>query len=78
MIEKLKSLTSSNIPFMDNLPSKYEIDSTDPLDSFMVAFIKIITDRSMDFTLDVKKGIHLATGVRTDFCEKILMFICHH
>ena len=35
---------------MDYLPNKNDIDSTDPLDSFMVAFVKIITDRSMDFT----------------------------
>jgi hypothetical protein len=49
VIEKLKSLTSTNIPFMDNLPRKNDIDSTDPLDSFMVAFIKIITEKSFDF-----------------------------
>lgn len=63
---------------MDNLPNKTDLDSTDPLDSFMVAFVKIVTDKSVDLNQDVKKGIHLATGTRTDFCEKILMFICHH
>jgi hypothetical protein len=55
VIEKLKQLTQFNIPFMEDLPKKSEIDSTDPLDSFMVAFIKIINDRSTDFSLEVKK-----------------------
>lgn len=37
-----------------------------------------MTDKSIDYTDEVKKGIHLATGIRTEFCENLLRFICHH
>jgi len=63
---------------MGELPAPDGMDSTDPLDSLMEAFVKITTDKATDFTEDVKKGIHLATGTRTDFCEALLTFICHH
>lgn len=63
---------------MSDLPSMDELDSTDALDSLMIAFVEIITEKNTDFTEEVKKGIHLATGTRTEFCEAMLMFICHH
>lgn len=62
---------------MGDLPTE-DLDSTDPLDSLMGAFCKIVNDKSIDFTEEVKKGIHLATGIRTGFCENMLTFICHH
>lgn len=74
----MKELTAVDIPFMADLPPMEELDSTDPLDSLMIAFVEIINQKSTDFTEDVQKGIHLATGTRTEFCEAILMFICHH
>jgi len=74
----LKLLTAHPIPFMGDLPFAGEMDSTDPLDSFIEAVFKIIEDKSIDFTDEVKKGIHLATGIRTEFCEHLLTFICHH
>lgn len=78
IIDKLKVLTAQPIPFMSELPSPEDLDSTEPLDSFMEAFAKVVADRSTDFTDDVRKGLHLATGIRTRFCENILTFICHH
>ena len=63
---------------MGELPSADEMDSTDPLDSLMCAFVKIITDKATDFTDEVSSGIHLSTGTRTEFCESLLTFICHH
>ena len=63
---------------MGELPPSEDMDSTDPLDSLMCAFVKIITDKAIDFTAEVKGGIHLATGTRTDFCDALLTFICHH
>lgn len=63
---------------MGDLPLASEMDSTDPLDSFIEAVHKIIEDKSIDFTEEVRKGIHLATGIRTDFCENLITFICHH
>jgi len=63
---------------MTDLPGPEFLDSTDPLDSFMEAFNKVVSDRSTGFTEEVKKGIHLATGTRTEFCESLLTFICHH
>ena len=54
------------------------MDSTEPLDSFMYAFVKIVNDKSINWTHEVRRGIHLATHTRTDFCEKMLTFICHH
>lgn len=54
IIEKLKALTQENLPFMGDLPTDEGLVSTDPLDSFMVAFIKIIGDRSLDFTSKVR------------------------
>lgn len=39
---------------MGNLPKDDELVSTDPLDSFMAAFMKIVSDRSMDFTKEVR------------------------
>lgn len=54
------------------------MDSTDPLDSFLEAFQKIVTSRASGFTDDVKRGIHLATGTRTEYCEALLSFVCHH
>ena len=63
---------------MGELPSADEMDSTDPLDSLMCAFVKIITDKSIDYNDDVRSGIHLATGTRTEFCNSLLTFICHH
>ena len=71
-------LTANDIPFMSELPSMDELDSTDPLDSLMIAFVEIVTAKNADFTEEVKKGIHLATGTRTEFCEALLKFICHH
>ena len=78
IIDKLKQLTANDIPFMGDLPPPEDMDSTDPLDSLMGAFVKIITDKAIDFTDEVRRGIHLATGVRTDFCDALLTFICHH
>ena len=78
IIDKLKKLTATDIPFMGELPKDDELVSTDPLDSFMSAFMKIVSDRSMDFTKEVRQGIHLATGTRTEFCEHLLTFLCHH
>jgi len=78
IIDKLKILTANPIPFMSELPHPDELDSTDPLDSFMEAFHKILSERATDFNEDVKRGIHLATGVRTRFCEALLTFVCHH
>ena len=63
---------------MGDLPSFDELDSTDPLDSLMIAFVEIINAKNTDFTEEVKKGIHLATGTRTEFCEAMMMFLCHH
>ena len=63
---------------MGDLPISTELDSTDPMDSFIGAAHKIMTDKSIDFTDEVRKGIHLATGIRTEFCENLLTFICHH
>lgn len=63
---------------MSELPSQDELDSTDPLDSLMTAFVEIINGKNTDFTEEVKKGIHLATGTRTEFCEAMLKFVCHH
>lgn len=31
-----------------------------------------------DFTDELKKGIHLATGTRTEYCEALLTFVCQH
>lgn len=78
IIAKLKQLTASDIPFQGELPPDDDMDSTDPLDSFMYAFVKIVNDKSINWTNDVRRGIHLATHTRTDFCEKMLTFICHH
>ena len=39
IIEKLKALTSKDIPFMGDIPKMKDIDSTDPLESFMIAFL---------------------------------------
>ena len=63
---------------MGELPPPEDMDSTDPLDSLMCAFVKIITDKAIDFTDEVKSSIHLATGTRTEFCDGVLTFICHH
>ena len=46
-----------------------ELVSTDPLDSFIVAFNKVIVDNSFDFNEEVRSNIHLATGTKTEFCE---------
>jgi len=78
IIDKLKQLTANDIPFMGELPPPEDMDSTDPLDSLMCAFVKIITDKAIDFTDEVKSSIHLATGTRTEFCDALLTFICHH
>jgi len=77
IISKLQQLTANDIPFMGDLPTE-DLDSTDPLDSLMGAFCKIVNDKSIDFSEEVKKGIHLATGIRTGFCENMLTFICTH
>ena len=37
-----------------------------------------MSDKSINYTEEVRKGIHLATGTRTEFCEHLLTFICHH
>jgi hypothetical protein len=71
-------LIANDIPFMSDLPPMDELDSTDPLDSVMIAFVEIITAKNTDFTDELKQGIHLATGTRTEFCESILKFVCHH
>ena len=78
IIDKLKELISNDIPFMSELPPMDELDSTDPLDSVMIALIEMITAKNADFTDEVKQGIHLATGTRTEFCESIMKFVCHH
>ena len=54
---------------MGDIPRKKDIDSTDPLESFMIAFLKIVDQKSYDFNDEVKKNIHLATGTRTEFCQ---------
>ena len=54
------------------------MDHTEPLDSFIEAVYKIMKEKSIDFTEEVRKGIHLATGIRTEFCEHLITFICHH
>ena len=63
---------------MSELPAPEELDSTDPLDSFIEAFQQIVDDRATDFTEEARRRIHLATGTRTDYCEALLTFICHH
>lgn len=63
---------------MGEIPRSRDIDSTDPLESFMMAFIKIINEKYYNFSEEIKKSIHLATGIRTEFCEYMLTFICHH
>jgi len=63
---------------MGELPPQEDMDSTDALDSLMCAFVKVINDRALDFTDEIRKGIHLATGTRTEFCESMLTFVCHH
>ena len=78
IISKLKVLTASDIPFQGELPPDDDMDSTDPLDSFMYAFVKIVNEKAINWTTEVRRGIHLATHTRTDFCEKMLTFICHH
>lgn len=54
---------------MGELPGAEELDSTDPLDSFMAAFTHVVSSRKYDFTEELRRGIHLATGTRTEFCE---------
>lgn len=71
-------MTAHDIPFQGLLPGADDLDSTDPLDSFMTSFVKIVEDRALDWTAEVKRGIHLATGTRTEFAEAMLTFICHH
>jgi len=44
----------------------------------MEAFNIIVTSRATDLTDEVRKNIHLSTGTRTEFCEALLKFICHH
>ena len=78
IIDNLRQLTKKQLPFMGDLPPPEQLVSTDPLDSLMTAIYQVIKDRSLDFTDEVRENIHLATGTRTDFCETILMFICHH
>ena len=63
---------------MNELPPFDELDSTDALDSLMMAFNEIITAKNTDFTDEVKKSLHLATGTRTEFYDAMLKFICHH
>lgn len=63
---------------MAELPPPEELDSTEALDSFMEAFHRIVNERAVNFSADVKKSLHLATGTRTEFCEAVLTFICHH
>ena len=54
IIDKLKELTSNDIPFMSELPPPDELDSTDPLDSLMTAFVEIVNAKNADFTEEVK------------------------
>ena len=54
-----------------------DLDSTDPLDSFIQSFYKVATEKTHDFSESYKKGIHLATGMKTEFCEAILSYIFH-
>jgi hypothetical protein len=63
---------------MCELPPAEELDSTDPLDSFLEAIQKIMSKGATDLNDEVRRGIHLATGTRTEYCEALLTFICHH
>jgi hypothetical protein len=71
-------LTAAPVPFMGRLPPPDELDSTEPLDSVMEAVAQIVKQRTVNFTDEVKRSIHLATGTRTEYCEALLKFICHH
>lgn len=63
---------------MSTLPPSEQLDSTDPLDSFLEAFDKVVQKRATDLTGELKRCIHLATGTRTEYCEAVLAFMCHH
>lgn len=78
IIDRLRALTAQRIPIMGELPPESELDSTDALDSLLVAFEKIVDTKATDFTDAVRRGLHLATGTRTDYCEALLKFVCHH
>jgi len=63
---------------MADMPPQDELDSTEPLDSLMEAVQQIVSERQVNFTDEVKRNIHLATGTRTEYCEALLTFLCHH
>lgn len=69
IIDKLKKLTLNRIPFCGVPLPEHQLVSTDPLDSFIVAFNKVIEDNSYDFSEEVRDNIHLAAGTKTEYCE---------
>jgi hypothetical protein len=78
IIEKLKTLTASFIPFQGELPEPEDLNSTDPLDSLMTAVASLVSSRTTNFDAETQKEVHLATGTRTDFCIGLLGYLCQH
>lgn len=52
----------------------FDLDSTEPLDSFLDSLYFMVSDNVCDYNDAVQGKIHLATGVRTEVCEDVLQY----
>lgn len=52
----------------------FDLDSTEPLDSFLDALYFMVSDNVCDYNESVQQRIHLATGVRTEVCEDVIQY----
>lgn len=52
-----------------------DFDSTDNLDSFLMALLSINLDSLIQIDNDGLENIHLATGTRTQYCRSLVMAI---
>jgi len=74
VIEFLTDFCGTRISFSPaNTPQ--DLDSTDTLDSFLMALLHINDNQLTAVDQDSLENIHLATGTRTSYCRQLLMAV---
>ena len=70
----LTEFCSTRVNFT-NMALPNDFDSTDNLDSFLMALLSVNQESLIQIDNDGLENIHLATGTRTSYCRSLVMAI---
>jgi len=80
VLDFLTDFCSTKITFSssENFQPPADLDSTDSIDSFIMALLQVNNERITSIDGDDLESIHLAAGTRNSFCRQLLLGVINY